>query len=176
MPLLSDDVQRILANSFFIRTTMTRRSDGRRRTVETTYVWDGSDRVYLSGFPGKRDWVATMAVNPQVTVHTVEGIGAGRWYDIPAVARVLLRRRERVPHLLAFVERWARRPEHPRLLLRAVLALIKLNRRLHLPWWGPFYVVRRLLDRMPCVELRFVGQPVVRPEGSPPVSASRQGR
>ena len=97
MPHLNDEVRLVLAHSFFIRTTVTRRSDGTARTVETTYVWDGGNHVYLSGYPGRRDWVASMAVDPRVTVHTVERLADGHWYDIPATARVLRQRSERVP-------------------------------------------------------------------------------
>ncbi len=164
MPRLGDQVRHVLAHSFVIRTTVTRRS-GAPRTVETTYVWDGQDRIYLSGYPGKRDWVASMAASPWVTVHTVEGTKETGWYDIPASARVLRDRDERLPHLLAFVERWAKRPGFPRLPFQFALATIRLNRQLHLPWWGPFYPARKLLDQMPCVELTFTGDPVARSDG-----------
>jgi len=176
MALLNDNVRFILAHSFFIRTTMTRRSDGAPRTLETTYVWDNQDRLYISGYPGKRDWVATMSANPNVTVHTVERIAGGGWYDIPAVARVLRERNERLPHLLAFIEHWNRRPGYPRRCFQVVLAMIRLNRRLHLPWWGPFYFARRVLDQMPCVELTFTGAPVARPGGPPRLSEPQFGR
>ena len=63
MPDLPPDLQRILRDSFFIRTTLTRR-DGSARTIETTYYWDGAQSIVLSGYPGKRDWVASMARAP----------------------------------------------------------------------------------------------------------------
>ncbi len=152
---------------------MTRRRSGTPRTIETTYVWDGGNRIVISGYPGRRDWVANMGANPDVTVHTVEG---DRWFDIPATARVLRDRNERVPHLLAFIEHWAERPGFPRRRFMFVLNMIKLNRRLHLPWWGPFYFVRKIFDQMPCVEITFVGEPVARPGGPPPLSEPEQGR
>jgi hypothetical protein len=108
--------------------------------------------------------VANLAAHPDVTVHTVE---RGVFYDIPGRARVLRDRRERTPRLLAFLARWADRPEAPRRIFNLVLGAIALNRHLHLPWWGPFYLVRRLFDRMPCVEIVFVGPPVRR-RGPPP--------
>ena len=155
---------------------MTRRSDKTPRTVETTYVWDKGDCIYLSGYPGKRDWVASMAANPQVTVHTVEAPAGGHRYDIPATARVLRDRDERLPHLLGFIERWTGRPGFPRGGFQLALAMIRLNRRLRLPWWGPFYAARKVLDQMPCVELTFTGPPVVRPGGPPPLSEPQPGR
>jgi hypothetical protein len=139
---------------------MTRRKSGGSRTIETTYTWDeaedGAIRVYLSGYPGPRDWVANMGANPAVVVTTVEG---EHNYVISAKARVLKERNDRIDHLLAFIDRWVERPDFPRKRFRFVLASIRLNRRLRLPWWGPFYVVRRILDQMPCVELLFTGEP-----------------
>ena len=165
---LPDELQAILAESFFIRTSTRGRRSGRPYTFETTYVWDGALTVYLSGYPGRRDWVANIGADPHVTLHTVEG---GIWFDIPASARVLLGRDERLPHLLAFIERWAVRGVAPRPLFRLALGAIRLNRALGLPWWGPFYLVRRILDRMPCVEVRMSGPPTRRADGPAPLSS-----
>ncbi len=170
LPLLPDTLAMILKESFFLRFTVKGNRSSRPRTVETTYVWDGGQHLYISGYPGKRDWVASLSVNPSLTVHTVEGpVG----YDIPAQARVLRSTAERTPHLLAFLDRWAARPEAPRTLFRILLKAVRLNRALHLPWWGPFWVVRRLFDRMPCVELTFTGSPVQQRSGPPPVTSPR---
>ena len=163
-PRLPDDLRVILQASFFIRVSHRGRRTGAARVLETTYVWDGVDRIYLSGYPGRRDWVANMYADPDVTVHTVEGRG---WYDIPARARVLRRREERMGHVLDFIARWAARGRGPGVLLRLGLGAVRLNRALHLPWWGPFYLVRRVLDRMPCVELVLVGEPTAHPEPPP---------
>lgn len=173
MQALSEDVREILGHSFYIRTTMVRRKTRTPRTIETTYVWDGDRRVYLSGYPGKRDWVANMAANSLVTLHTVEG---EQWYDLPGTARVLRDRKERIPHLLAFIERWAKRPGYPRWQFRLFLWSVKVNRALRLPWWGPFILARRILDQMPCVEITFTGEAVPRPGGPPPLSEVRDGR
>jgi deazaflavin-dependent oxidoreductase (nitroreductase family) len=170
---LPEDVRTILRRSFFIRTTMRGRRSGRPRTVETTYVWDGGTRLYLSGYPGRRDWVANMAANPDVMLHTVEG---SRWYDVPAYARVLRDRNERLQHLLAFIEHWASRMGRERYCMKFALWSIRANRALHLPWWGPFYAARRILDRMPCVEVTIVGPPRQRPGGPPPLSEHIAGR
>ena len=143
---------------------MTRRRSGGKRTVETTYTWDGKDRVYLSGYPGRRDWVANMRANPIVIITTVEG---NRNYSIDARANVIKERNARVEHLLDFIDRWAERPGLPRKRFRILLGAIRFNRRLHMPWWGPFYFNRRILDQMPCVELQFTSPPRVL-EGDPP--------
>jgi hypothetical protein len=158
MPALPDDLRRVLEESFLLRTTL-RRKDGTRRVLETTYYWDGRDEIVLSGFPGKRDWVASLAHNPEVTVHTVE---SSPGFDIPGKARVLRDREERLPYLFAFIERWARQPGFPpsrRAFLGVLLGAVRANQRLGLPWWGPFALARRILDAMPCVVISLSGPP-----------------
>lgn len=167
-------LQQILKDSFFIRITMRKKSTGAPRTVELTYLWDGK-RIVLSGYPGKRDWVANMAAHPDVMVHTVE---FEPWYDIPARARVIRGRKERLPHLIAYIDHWATRPGYERPLIKFVVRMVRLNRAMHLPMWGPFWLLRRnIFDHMPCVELQFTGPAVVRPSGGPPpLSEAREGR
>ncbi len=171
-PDLPNALRQVLEASFFIRFTTSGRRTGRSITVETTYVWDGGHRIYISGYPGARDWVANLGANPAVTVHTVEGT---RWFDIPAEARVLRDRSERMPHLMDFLDRWAFRPESPRSIFGLAVRAMRLNSTLRLPWWGPFYLARRVLDRMPCVELTFTGGPVPRPGGPPPLTRPMDG-
>ncbi|MDE0885113.1 MAG: hypothetical protein OSB70_06235 [Myxococcota bacterium] len=166
MDELPESLRRILADSFALRTTFARR-DGTPRTLESTYGWSGGDEIVLSGFPGKRDWVASLGTNPMVVVHTVEG---DQGFEIPARARVLRDREERLPHLFAFVERWSLRPGFPRRRFGFLLGAVKLNRRLGLPWWGPFYLARRIFDGMPCVLIRFEG--AARPRMGPPPEIS----
>ncbi len=145
------------------------RRSGVTRVVETTYVWNGGPQLYLSGYPGARDWVANMRAHPDVTVHTVEG---NRWYDIPGRARVVRSREERTPYVLAFIDRWSSRGGAG-LPFQWTLKAVRINHRLRLPWWGPFYLVRRILDRMPCVEITFTGAPVPRPSGPPQPTTHR---
>ena len=157
----------ILRDSFRIRTTMTRRRSGSQRTVETTYYWNGTDEVVLSGYPGRRDWVANIAANPVVTLHTVE---FEPWFEIPGRARVIWKTNDRLPHIFNFIGRWAERPGFPRRRFAFALAAIQLNRRLRLPWWGPFWFARKVLDNMPCVVVTFTGSPMKRMYGPPPLS------
>jgi hypothetical protein len=162
---LPEDLRYALSHDFFIRFTAIGRKSGKPRTTETTFVWEampsGPQRIYVSGYPGKRDWVANVRVNKYVMLHTVEH---GVHYDIPATARVITERRERTVPLLAFLDRWASRPGAEQRIFGLLISAIRLNRRLRLPWWGPFYIARRILDRMPCVELTFAGNPARRVE------------
>jgi hypothetical protein len=163
MQPLPDPLRQILNDSFYLRTTLHRR-DGTSRVIETTYYWDGDSTVVLSGYPGKRDWVASIARNPEVSLHTVE-FKPG--YDVTAIARVVRARDQRLPYLLKFIERWTARPGFPRRRFQLLLGSVKLNRRLKLPWWGPFVFARRIFDQMPCVVITFTGEPVRR-DGPPP--------
>ncbi|MBI4305524.1 MAG: hypothetical protein HY678_04315 [Chloroflexi bacterium] len=172
MPVLNEEVRKILDTSFYIRATVVRKN-GQPRTVEMTYYWSGGDGLVFSGYPGKRDWVASMARRPELTIHTVEG---DSWWDIPARARVIRNRKERLPYILKYIERWARRPGYPRWQIQLFLGAVRCNRALRLPWWGPFALARRVLDRMPCVEISFIGDPKARPGGPPALSEEREGR
>jgi deazaflavin-dependent oxidoreductase (nitroreductase family) len=159
-----------LRHDFFIRFTTTGRRSGAPRTAETTFVWDGHRTLVISGYPGKRDWIANIAANPNVMVHTLE---RGVFYDLPAIARVILNREERTPSLLAFLTHWAQRPEAPRRIFNLIVSAIRLNRKLRMPWWGPFYLIRRMFDRMPCVEITLQGSAVRRTSYPPEQSHSR---
>ncbi len=164
---LPADLEKILSESFYIRTTLTRKN-GTPRTIETTYVWiqeNGTNKIILSGYPGKRDWVASMSRNPKVTVHSVE---SEPWFDIPAEARVVRDLNEKLPKIFAFIEHWALRPGFPRTKFRILLGAVKINRALRLPWWGPFILAKRIFNGMPCVEITFTGEPTKRSDGGPP--------
>ena len=162
---MPEELVNILAKSFYIRTTLTRKN-GTPRTIETTFVWSsGSDKIVLSGYPGKRDWVASMSRNSTVTVHTVE---FEPWFDIPAEARVIRDLDEKLPRLIAFIENWALRPGFPRTRFNLLLGAVKINRTLRLPWWGPFIIAKRIFRGMPCVEITLTGRPVLRAEKGPP--------
>jgi hypothetical protein len=173
---LPEQLEEILANSFYIRTTFTRKN-GTPRTIETTYVWikeNGLNKIILSGYPGKRDWVASISSNSIVTVHSVE---FEPWYDIPGEAVVIRDLNEKLPRVLAFIEHWTLRPGFPRLRFQILLGAVKINRALHLPWWGPFILAKRIVNGMPCVEITFSGEATIRSDGAPPVlSEPQRGR
>ena len=173
---LPSQLEEILSNSFYIRTTLTRKN-GTKRTIETTYVWlqeDGVNKIILSGYPGKRDWVASMSNNSQVTVHSVE---FEPWFDIPAEAIVIRDLNEKLPRIFAFVEHWSLRPGFPRRKFNFLLGAVKINRALRLPWWGPFILAKRIFKEMPCVEITFTGEPLLRgTDGPPPLSEPQENR
>ncbi len=170
---VDDSFRRALETSFVIRVTHRGRRSGLPRVLETTYYWDGVEKIYLSGYPGKRDWVANMGAHPEVTVYTVE---RGRWFAASATARVLRSREERTPYVMAYVRHWLRLGGGQRRLIRWALRAVHLNRALHLPWWGPFYCIRRVFDSMPCVELTLTSAPVARDAPPPDPTLPRPTR
>lgn len=173
MVTIPAELQQILSDSFYIRTTLIRKDES-PRTIETTYVWDGANKILLSGYPGKRDWVASMSKNNEVTVHSVE---FEPWFDIPAHARVVKDLDEKFPKVVSFIEHWAKRPGFPRTRFKILLGAVKINRILKLPWWGPFMIAKRIFNGMPCVEITFTGNPVMRDgDGPPALSEQREGR
>lgn len=64
--------------------TTTGRRSGRPRRIEIWYFVVGG-RVYLTGTPGPRDWLANLRVDPRLTFHVKEGATA----DLPARALVV---------------------------------------------------------------------------------------
>lgn len=161
---LPEELKEILRKSFLIRISVEGRKTKAVRLVELTYYWDGNKKIYLSGYPGKRDWLANMQSNPHVTVHTVEF--EPNW-DIIAKARIVEDRNERITYILNYIEHWSVRPGYPRIIMQFSTRMIKLNKKLNLPWWGPFWFARKILDQMPCVEIEFKENPKLRVSQAP---------
>jgi hypothetical protein len=70
--------------------TTTGARTGRPRRIET-WFYRFEDRVYLSGLPGRRGWLANLAATPRLTFHLKHGIHA----DLPAGARIVADEQER---------------------------------------------------------------------------------
>jgi len=58
--------------------------------------------VYISGFPGKRDWYANLVENPAFTFHLKQSLAA----DLPARARPITDIDERRAVLTPFTANW----------------------------------------------------------------------
>lgn len=154
----------ILSNSFLLRTSATGRKTGLTRITETTFHWDGDSKVILSGYPGKRHWVANMKANPKVMVHTVQGL---IWYDIAATARIVSAEREREKLLLGFIDHWASQARSIGVCIRSIVFFAKVMAVARVPYWGPLLPLKSIIRRMPCVELTFESIPALRSEPPP---------
>jgi deazaflavin-dependent oxidoreductase (nitroreductase family) len=74
-------------------TTNGRRSGDPRRIELVFFHFDG--RIYISGAPGRRAWLANLRSDPRLTFHLKRGVRA----DLPARARVITDEAERRPIL-----------------------------------------------------------------------------
>ncbi len=82
---MDDNVKRALQGNHTIEITTIGRVSGRPHRIEIgSHNVDG--RVYLSGWPGHRDWYANLLAHPDFTFHVKEGAHA----DLPARAEPIL--------------------------------------------------------------------------------------
>lgn len=83
--------------------TTTGRKSGQPRRIEIVFFHvDG--RVYITGFPGTRAWVANLKADPRFTFHLKKGVVA----DLPATARQVIDPEERQTVLQAALRTWRR--------------------------------------------------------------------
>ena len=84
----------------------TGRRSGQPRRIEIVFFnLDG--RVYISGMPGRRAWLANLTLDPSLTFHLKKGIVA----DLPATARIITAEAERRPLLTRVCEVWSRQSQ-----------------------------------------------------------------
>lgn len=86
----SDLISTALERGGIIDITTTGRQSGRPRRIEIVF-FDFDGRVYISGMPGRRAWMANLAADPRLTFHLKQGIQA----DLPATARIITAESER---------------------------------------------------------------------------------
>lgn len=86
--------------------TTTGRTSGEPRRIEIVFFNVGG-RVYITGLPGTRGWMANLAADPSLTFHLKRGAHA----DLPATARIITDPAERRPVLEHVVRSWNREPE-----------------------------------------------------------------
>lgn len=80
----TDLISAALARGGIIDITTTGRRSGQPRRIEIVFFnFDG--RIYISGMPGHRAWMANLAADPRLTFHLKQGIQA----DLPATARLI---------------------------------------------------------------------------------------
>lgn len=83
-------------------TTTGSRSGAARRIEIVLFNFDG--RLYISGSPGRRGWLANLAADPSLTIHLKGQVQA----DLPATARIITDEVERRPILERVCVRWDR--------------------------------------------------------------------
>jgi len=86
-------------------TTTGRRSGGAKRLEIVIFSFDG--RLYISGMPGRRGWLANVAADPRITVHLKDDVVA----DLSGRARVISDPAERRGLLQRITRHWRRESE-----------------------------------------------------------------
>ncbi len=84
MPAPTDDpaVAAALANDLTIDITTTGRRSGEPRRIEIWFL-NVDGRIFITGTPGRRDWLANLLAEPRFTFHLKESVTA----DLEAQAR-----------------------------------------------------------------------------------------
>jgi deazaflavin-dependent oxidoreductase (nitroreductase family) len=81
---VNEAIAQALEKDRLIDITTTGRKSGRPHRVEIGFhVLD--DGLFIAGIPGRRDWLANLAANPQFTFHLKESVQM----DIPATATLI---------------------------------------------------------------------------------------
>jgi deazaflavin-dependent oxidoreductase (nitroreductase family) len=83
-------IAQALARDRTIDITTTGRKSGQPRRIEIWFYRAGG-RIYLSGSPGRRSWVANLLTNPEFTFHLKDSVQA----DLSARARPVTDPKER---------------------------------------------------------------------------------
>ncbi len=92
-----------LRDGGIIDITTTGRTSGRPRRIEIVY-FNVDGRVYITGTPGTRAWLANLKADPHMTFHLKRGLRA----DLPATARVVTDGAERWAVATAACTAWNR--------------------------------------------------------------------
>lgn len=87
---MDDAVARALVTDHVIDITTTGRRSGQPRRIET-WLYRAAGGLYLTGEPGKRDWLANIEASPQFTLHLKDSVSA----DLKATGTVIVSEPER---------------------------------------------------------------------------------
>ena len=116
------DIRSALQKGGIIDITTTGRQSGLPRRIELVFFsFDG--RVYISGHPGRRAWIANLNEDPHLTFHLKKGIQA----DMPATARVITDEAERRPIIERVCIVWKREAQTEELVAGAPLIEITFD-------------------------------------------------
>jgi deazaflavin-dependent oxidoreductase (nitroreductase family) len=100
---MDDRIKRALSRGHLVDITTTGRKTGEPRRIELVFHnFDG--RVYISGMPGRRSWLANLEADPDFVFHLKGPIKA----DLRARARVITDPTERRDVLARVAQVWRR--------------------------------------------------------------------
>jgi deazaflavin-dependent oxidoreductase (nitroreductase family) len=98
-----DAIAAALRQGGIIDITTTGRTSGQSRRIEIVF-FNVHGRVYITGLPGTRGWLANLKADPRMTVHLKRGPTA----DLPATARIVNDEAERRAVATAACTAWNR--------------------------------------------------------------------
>jgi deazaflavin-dependent oxidoreductase (nitroreductase family) len=99
----TDEIKSALTRDGTIDITTTGARSGEPRRIEIVFFVIDS-RIYISGFPGKRAWLANLSADPNFVFNLKRRAQA----DLPATARVIADEPERRAILGLICKRWNR--------------------------------------------------------------------
>ncbi|HEY0733714.1 MAG TPA: nitroreductase family deazaflavin-dependent oxidoreductase [Herpetosiphonaceae bacterium] len=102
-------------------TTIGKRTGTPRRIEIAFHTFDGV--LYITGYPGKRDWYANLLANPHFTLHLKQSTQA----DLPATATPITDAATRQQVLRSVVERWGRPDELDAFVKASPLVAVQLE-------------------------------------------------
>ncbi|MFQ5933062.1 MAG: nitroreductase/quinone reductase family protein [Dehalococcoidia bacterium] len=97
---MDPEVKRALEHDITIDITTRGRKMGQPRRAEM-WFHHLDDRIYITGAPGRRDWLANLIADPEFTFHLKHSAQA----DLPAKARPIFDQTERRQILTRLVDR-----------------------------------------------------------------------
>ncbi len=122
MTASTQDPRTVIDNGQIIDLTTTGRQSGEAKRIEIViFLLDG--RLYISGMPGPRAWLANVAADPRVTIHLKGDVTA----DLPGRARVISDPEERRPLLQRITRHWRRETELETFVATSPLIEVKLD-------------------------------------------------
>lgn len=98
-----DRVAEALRRGGIIDITTTGRRSGEPRRIEIVF-FNVDGRVYITGFPGTRAWMANLNADPRLVFHLKQGVVA----DLPASTRTVTDEAERRKVLAVALRTWRR--------------------------------------------------------------------
>ena len=98
---MEGDVKQAIISDQVVDITTTGRKTGQPRRIEVVF-FDIDSRIYISGSPGSRAWIANLNADPRMTFHLKRGLQA----DLAGTARVITDPEERRPVMKAITTAW----------------------------------------------------------------------
>jgi deazaflavin-dependent oxidoreductase (nitroreductase family) len=99
----TDRISAALREGGIVDITTTGRTSGQPRRIEIAF-FNVDGRVYITGMPGTRAWLANLKAEPSMTFHLKRGLSA----DLPATARIVTDEGERRAVATAACNAWSR--------------------------------------------------------------------